>query len=97
MITRYDPECDDLVSVDQAWCDAVQHNVNLLAMQREILRSISSMNTVVHEEDLKSIWNYIRSLGLAKTVAESMDERKRSQEISKKISAGLNAALGFGQ
>ena len=95
MMMRYDTERDDMVAVDQDWCDSVQHSVNMLAMQREILRTVSSMNAVVNEDDLKKIWNFIRSLGFAETVAGSLAELRRQREISKRISDGLNAGMGL--
>lgn len=97
MMTRYDSECDNMVPVSQDWCDTIQERVGLLAMQREIIRAVSGMDALTHAGDIKVIWGCIREIGLAATIAESQEERKRQREISEKISAGLNAELGFGQ
>lgn len=94
ILTRYDPELDDMVPVSQDWCDSLQHNMSMIALQREIARCVIGMNTVTHEEELRSIWEFIRGLGLAETIAESMEERRRQRELSRKISDGLNAELG---
>lgn len=93
MMTRYDAESDDIVPATQEWCDAMQRQQNLLAMQREIIRAVVGMNIVTHEDDIRQVWDFIRGLGIAATVAESIEERKRQREISKMISDGLNAEL----
>jgi hypothetical protein len=58
----YKPATDNMEDVTQEWCDAATKSMNKLAMQRDILRKIISLN--IHDSKLTEINDFIARLGL---------------------------------
>lgn len=52
-IKFYNVEIDELVDITQEWCEAVQNSCNRLALQRELIRKISSLH--INDEKLDKI------------------------------------------
>lgn len=94
MIERYDVGSDEMVPVTQDWCDMMQAQIGLLGTQREIIRAIAGMNILEKADDLRKIWNLIRSLGIEDVLAEAEQSRQRQEEISRSISEAMNDSLG---
>lgn len=60
----YHPGTDKLVNVTQEWCDSSQKALNKLAKQRNIIRSISNLNSAIDVEKLDKIGEFLNSIGM---------------------------------